>query len=289
MKIQIKNFLGIKGEIELKKLTIFTFRDLLKLVYFLEGNDRSLDRFKALYPNRGEKDFTITYQTGKETLQIRQRKRVLYAKPKKVSRTGQKVVMLPANRDVLLHSNFEFIIDLVLNNLQKWGIYLGDIWGELSKVYPIEDKHLQLLFKFLSGFQNGTIIIEEPELHLSPNEQMFVVEKIAETLKNPEISIILFTNSPYILTKLNNFIYAGDLVAQGFPKETISKVVPERYWINPEEVEAYALKIDSESKEILSIMGKDEPYLVSYEKLDAISDSILREFDSLLDVEFPSQ
>lgn len=95
-------------------------------------------------------------------------------------------------------------------------------------------------------------VIEEPEAHLFPSGQHRILE-ILTTLINSrsEYSIggnnqlLLTTHSPYLLTILNNLIFAGELEAEGSPSEDIKQAgIPKPYRLRPYQVSAYMLGID---------------------------------------------
>lgn len=53
-----------------------------------------------------------------------------------------------------------------------------------------------------------TFIVEEPELNLFPSAQQKLIQYLVDKCINNESSILLTTHSPYILTSINNLLYA---------------------------------------------------------------------------------
>lgn len=129
------------------------------------------------------------------------------------------------------------------------------------------------------------LFIEEPEAHLFPSAQAQIVEVFANIIRMDAApsSITLTSHSPYILAKANNLIKAGRL---GFRKrserqEAVNNVVERRFWILPDEMSAYHVGFGS-SRNII-----DDAGLISAEYIDEISEEILKEFEELLDIEYP--
>ena len=98
-------------------------------------------------------------------------------------------------------------------------------------------------------------------------------------------SLLVWTNSPYFYTILNNLMYAYDL-ANGNKKsrplrEKVEKIVPERYWINFDEVRAYFV-----SGNKIKDMRQKKTRLISAEPVDTASDTIMDEFDLLYEMKW---
>lgn len=126
------------------------------------------------------------------------------------------------------------------------------------------------------------LYIEEPEAHLFPDAQAVILEVLAEIVKRKESrsQIIVTTHSPYILAKANNLMKAGTL---GFRKrlprqKEVSSIVPKELWLVDDNLAAYAIRDGS----IYSILNDQKQISSSY--IDQISETILDEFERLLDV-----
>ena len=126
------------------------------------------------------------------------------------------------------------------------------------------------------------LFLEEPESHLFPDTQKNLVELIAEVVKSGITTLFMTTHSPYILTSLNNLIYAGYLSKKlhGDKLNKIKKIIPKKLWINPEDVSIYWL-----GRNIQLIQDK-RTGLILGTKLDKVSDLISREFTKLTEIEF---
>lgn len=124
------------------------------------------------------------------------------------------------------------------------------------------------------------IIIEEPELNFFPATQKKIMEYFISKIKISEeidyyCGLVITTHSPYILTSLNNMMYAYE-VGQKDPSGT-KKILDEKYWMNPDDVAAYLLK-DGICEDIFD----REEKLIKAEKIDGISGFLNEQFDDLL-------
>lgn len=131
------------------------------------------------------------------------------------------------------------------------------------------------------------VIIEEPELNCFPETQnklmKYFVSKSKYTVKEQVdffCGLVLTTHSPYILTSLNNLMYAY-LVGQKEPVET-DKIINKKYWVNPDEVSAYMLLPDGTYEDIVD---KGEG-LIKAEKIDSVSRILNSIFEKLSNLEF---
>ncbi len=121
------------------------------------------------------------------------------------------------------------------------------------------------------------IIIEEPELNCFPETQKKVVQFFMGSLNSYNsvfndnhkypTSLIVTTHSPYILTSLNNLMYAYQ-VGQTHKTE-VSKIVPEKYWVNPDDVRCYLME-----KEDYKLIMNEEDGLIDASYIDDVSNNL---------------
>lgn len=135
--------------------------------------------------------------------------------------------------------------------------------------------------------QTGAVLyIEEPEAHLFPTAQKSIVDLLAMVYNSDSVNnqIFITTHSPYVLTSFNNLIYAGNVAKQSEEKkQKIEKLIEADRLLNFENVSAYGLQ----DGELINLMDKDNN-IINARLLDEISNTIGKEFDQLLDIEFDS-
>ncbi len=127
-----------------------------------------------------------------------------------------------------------------------------------------------------------TFIIEEPELNLFPKTQKNLVAYFAESMNVNNHSFLIPTHSPYILSSLNNLLYAhkiGNIENNQFGNQ-VNEIVPKQFWLNPENVSVYYL----ENGVCKNLLNRDEG-LIDIDDLDSASEIINKEFDQLLSID----
>jgi len=126
-------------------------------------------------------------------------------------------------------------------------------------------------------------IIEEPEAHLYPETQKAITELISLLANQPGNQVMLTTHSPYILTALNNLIYAHKVgnANGGAKRDEMKKVIDENLWVDINDVAAYQVKEDGKTDCIID----GELGLIDAEAIDSASQIIADEFDTILKLE----
>jgi predicted ATPase len=139
-----------------------------------------------------------------------------------------------------------------------------------------------LAIKYYSKFdiRKRTFIIEEPEQNLFPVAQKSLVEFLTESVNTFGHKLLITTHSPYILTSLENLMYADKLGQINDLKLQINNLIDQKYWINQKDVQVYYLDKDKE----IDLMDR-EYALIKKDKLDSVSEVINDVFDELLKIE----
>ena len=155
--------------------------------------------------------------------------------------------------------------DLVIN---------GAIFENLGRLQDyLENKKTQ---NFMS------IFIEEPEANLFPEKQKkiaYYLASLQKTKNAPEL--ILSTHSPYILTSVNNLLYASELVKQDQSlKEKVTEIIDDKFLLDAEHCSAYLI----EGGAAKSIIDK-ETNLINADELDSVSGSIMQDFERLMELQ----
>ncbi len=139
-----------------------------------------------------------------------------------------------------------------------------------------------LLWKdaFSSELFTNFTIIEEPEAHLYPETQRDVTNLISLLANQPGNQVMITTHSPYILSALNNLLYAHK--AGKTKPDEVSEIVDPLLWLNlsPDRVAAYKV----ENGEIHDIIDP-ELGMINAEEIDSASRTIFDELDKILQLE----
>jgi predicted ATPase len=139
---------------------------------------------------------------------------------------------------------------------------------------------LQLLVDAFSKSNRSQFLIEEPELNLYPPTQKKLIYHLVEKCTKSNNQLLLTTHSPYVLSSLNNLLFAYK-VAQKHPEQAdeIANIIPRESWLNPEEFAAYFVA-DGTVRSIVN----PKTGLISENELDGVSENIGDEFDALMEI-----
>ncbi|MEP6951882.1 MAG: AAA family ATPase [Ginsengibacter sp.] len=137
-----------------------------------------------------------------------------------------------------------------------------------------------LVIKYYSEIRKKrkTFLLEEPESNLFPTAQDKLMQYLVDKTMNYGNSILVTTHSPYILTSLNNMMYAFQ-VGETRDKKT-ENILPKKYWLNPNEVSVYMMLPNGKCESII-----DKEGLIKAEKIDSISTILNRDFNAIMDIE----
>ncbi|MDI9320536.1 MAG: AAA family ATPase [Phycisphaerales bacterium] len=172
---------------------------------------------------------------------------------KYLHKEGRDLVLLPAGKEISIHDAS------------------SGIQGNIA-LLTVFDYVTNSTFR-----KENLLVIEEPELNLFPETQNKLVQHFIE--KGNKNQILLTTHSPYILTSLNNMMYAWQ-IGQNHSEE-VGAIMEKKYWINPEEVSAYMMLSDGTCENILD----RKEGMIEAEKIDGISGELNKQFDQLIEIE----
>ena len=109
---------------------------------------------------------------------------------------------------------------------------------------------------------------------------------LADRCTKGDNQLFINTHSPYVLTALNNLIFAYQ-VAEVLPEraDEIAKIIPKEQWLNPDDVAAYYVGEDEKGEKggIHSIFNR-KTGLIGQNELDEISEELGDEFDALMNI-----
>ena len=155
-----------------------------------------------------------------------------------------------------------------------------------NQIYTFYDKKdVDYFNRLTSNFmfpQYSNIFLEEPELNLYPTTQRELMNCLAK-LTNDERhhNVFITTHSPYLLTSLNNLLYAAKVSTT--QKDAVKEIVPLKCWVRFEDVGVWFVK----NGKLSSILDKDLQQIKA-EKIDEVSRQLDRDYDKLMNLEYES-
>lgn len=134
---------------------------------------------------------------------------------------------------------------------------------------------------FLTHTKLTPYFIEEPEAHLFPEAQCEVMNLISLLSHNFDSQFFITTHSPYLLTILNNFIYADELIKKGILSvEQFNEISNDGFPLDFNDIHAFSIQ----NGVSISIMDS-EFKLVDTNYLDTASKNAEEIFDELLSMD----
>eukprot|EP00388_Colpodella_angusta_P016941 GDKJ01041970.1.p1 GENE.GDKJ01041970.1~~GDKJ01041970.1.p1 ORF type:complete len:436 (-),score=52.41 GDKJ01041970.1:414-1721(-) len=140
---------------------------------------------------------------------------------------------------------------------------------------------VQMILLLILNKQKVFIVIEEPEAHLFPEAQKNMIDLIALLANQNGNQVFITTHSPYLLTSVNNLIYAYQ-VGEKHP-EKVSDIIDKQLWLNPEKIKAYFVGGKENKGRIRDIID-EELEIIRVEEIDTASRINNDKFDQLFDL-----
>lgn len=146
---------------------------------------------------------------------------------------------------------------------------------------------LQVIHYAIRHKEYSTFVIEEPECNLFPEKQVELLEYILRLTKDEERTLIITTHSPYVLSAMNNYLYAGGLLkdVEHLSRNDIGDILKNRTCVLPEECSVYSLgeNINGDGVYCKSLMDPKSG-MIDFNSLDAISNKLGQDFEALEDL-----
>ena len=146
---------------------------------------------------------------------------------------------------------------------------------------------LQVIHYAIRHKEYSTFVIEEPECNLFPEKQVELLEYILRLTKDEDRTLIITTHSPYILSAMNNYLYAGDLLKEvvELSRVDVEEKLKNRMCISSEECSVYSLgeNINGDGVYCKSLMDPKSG-MIDFNSLDAISNRLGQDFENLEDL-----
>lgn len=126
-----------------------------------------------------------------------------------------------------------------------------------------------------------SFVIEEPEQNLFPSAQVRLLQFLLEKSKTCH-NIIITSHSPYLLSAMNNYLYAGKLAHDAnIDKRKLGRIIPKKLQLTTRKCVVYSLGKEINGGEYCkSILLKDSG-MIDFNYLDGISMQMGDEFQTL--------
>ena len=138
---------------------------------------------------------------------------------------------------------------------------------------------------FLSIAQNKNVlrIVEEPEAHLFPIAQKLVVELLVQMANNNDNNqLIITTHSPYVLTVLNNLLFAQRVIDKNKDIEKeVYEIIDKETLMRSENFSAYVLSSDVNHNVFSKPIIDKTTGMITQNYLDTVSEILGNEFNTL--------
>ena len=152
---------------------------------------------------------------------------------------------------------------------------------------------LPLILTVLYGIHDkeyDSFVVEEPECNLFPQKQVELLQFLIEQVCHNDRMLTITTHSPYLLSALNNYLYAAALSKiLSEDKDQLEKVLPDSFWLHVDECAIYSLgeRINGGTycKNLIDI----ETGLIDFNYLDGVSITMGEEFGKLQDIQIAHQ
>ena len=157
------------------------------------------------------------------------------------------------------------------------------IWYFLDNMMFMDAFYVTRPKRGAQGERNSELIyIEEPEAHLFPEAQSRLLEIMVEVVLGGSKgrTLIITTHSPYIMSKLNVLLKAGQISRRKKKNKELGEIIDKSKWLQVSDVTAQSI----EQGCLKSILDESEG-LVDAAFLDSVSDMISAQFLALLDLE----
>jgi predicted ATPase len=183
--------------------------------------------------------------------------------------------ILPKNKEIYL-DKFEKILKakVLLNEKSEFMLNMNNTRFDLIFASSGQQEILPLAIILMYKLECN-LYLEEPEAHLFPTSQKFLIEFLVEkAYKNRFKSFTITTHSPYIITAINNLILAAE--AKIPDNSTLNYLNNISIPIN--RISAYSI----ENGEMKEIINKEENLIEGY-TIDKVSEDFSNTFDKLLE------
>lgn len=177
--------------------------------------------------------------------------------------------------------NHEGSEDLIIIEGNKKNIPLTVASSGIQSLVPL----LLVLHYAINKREYSSFVIEEPECNLFPTKQVALLKDIIKVIKDSSRTLTITTHSPYLLSAMNNILYAGMIVkkfGEGIEKY-IDGIVSPDCRLSAEDCCVYSLESDINGKVYCRSLMDEDTGMIDFNSLDSVSEDLSEEFDALQD------
>lgn len=250
---------------------------------------KKANRYNSKYTNVNILDFKVRYQESEDMLYVQAPKSELYIPITEASSGLQSIIPLLIVVDYLTRENARNVLEKIKNTssfLQQE--VLTSILDEelrnkvdlflksgVKKNLTFEDEiEMTTFIKNIINVCNYNIV-EEPEQNLFPLSQVEIMDGLICHYNDSELNkLLITTHSPYILSAINNYIYAAEVYEK--TGKTIKEISKDLF-VNISDVSAFKI----ENGRIYNILDL-EYGLIDTSEIDGCSSKINAIYDKLL-------
>lgn len=170
---------------------------------------------------------------------------------------------------------------------EKKGIKLSSCSSGLQSVLPL----LMIIDYCMRNEYFDSFVVEEPEQNLFPSNQRELMRFLLSKWNNEkkDLAMIITTHSPYLLSILNNYLYASELGRdEKIPQDEVRSIIEEKYWVDIEDCAVYSLGEEMNGGDFCKSVISENSRLVDFNYLDAVSIEMGEEFDRLQKLQISS-
>lgn len=144
---------------------------------------------------------------------------------------------------------------------------------------------LPLLLVLLYGAANkeyASFVVEEPECNLFPQKQMELLQLLIRQIYSQDRMLTITTHSPYLLSALNNYLYAGR-IAQELPESTeeLVEIMSKDLWLESSNCSIYSLGETINGGKYCLDLVDSTTGMIDFNYLDGVSLTMSEEFGKL--------
>lgn len=142
---------------------------------------------------------------------------------------------------------------------------------------------LLVLHYALAKREYSAFVIEEPECNLFPTKQVELLREIIRMVKHPTRILTITTHSPYLLSAMNNILFAGMLsekFGEGI-KKYIDEIIPEEDRLKASDCSVYSLGENINDGVYCKSLMDEKNGMIDFNSLDMVSEELGIEFEAL--------